>query len=560
MLPYSQSNRLMKVTTPLGPDAILLFGLQGREAISELFRFELELLADKRIPVPFDKLLGQPIGVELILPNGLARRFHGIVSRFGQGRRDDTFTHYRAEMVPKFWLWTRRTASRVFQRKSTAEILSEVLDGLDFTLELSDDYPRRDYTAQYRETDFAFASRLMEEEGIRYYFRHHEDRHELVLSDNPLRLPEVSDPATVIYEAVAEGLRDDVRVTEWDKSQEICSSQYTLWDHCFELPGQNLEAVRTVPQTMEVGSVEHKLPGCDEMLEVYDYPGGYARWFDGVDPGGSAQADDLSKIFEENDRTATIRMQEQVAGSVRIEGRSNCVHFVSGHQFGLSRHVNGDGKYLLTAVEHNARLSAGYRSGEDGGEMEYENRFRCIAEKVSYRPPRVTPRPIIAGVQTATVVGPEGEELFVDKYGRVKVQFHWDRRGERNADSSCWIRVGQIWAGPTWGAFFWPRIGHEVIVAFAEGDPDQPIIVGSVYNAENMPHPHLPDEKMIAGIKSKIFSGDPATKFNAILFHDSPEAEFLQMHSETNEVNNAEVNKFHYVPQGQFTFHGSFPS
>ena len=557
MLPYSQANRLMKATTPLGPDLLVLCGFRGREALSELFHFQLDLLAKRPFSAPFDKMLGQPIGVHIELPNGLARLFHGMVSRFTETQQDDTFTHYQAELVPKSWLMTRRLGSRTFQQKSVPEILQEVLRGFEFSLELTGDYPRRDYTVQYNETDFAFASRLMEEEGIGYFFRHEEDRHEMVLFDNSLQLADLPVDSTVVYEQVTDGVRDDVRVTSWSKSQQTCSSEMTLWDHSFELPDQHLDATQAAPSTAKIGQAEHQLPGSDEKLEQYEYPGGYARWFDGVDPGGTARPDDPPKTFEQNERIAGIRMQEQAAAAFDIEGESNCLQFCPGFKFSLTRHFDANDKYLLGSVEHDARLSAGFRSDDAVPELEYSNRFDCLPESLPYRPRRHTPRPVIHGVQTATVVGPEDSELFVDKYGRVKVQFHWDREGKKDGNSSCWVRVSQVWAGPTWGAFFWPRVGHEVVVTFAEGDPDQPLIIGSVYNAQNMPPVELPDDKMIGGIKSKVFEGDPAKNFNAVLFHDAPGAEFVHVHSEKNELSNSETNKLHCVNGAQVTFCGS---
>lgn len=557
MFLYSQANRLMKVTTPLGPDVVLISGFRGREALSELFRFELDLLAKRPFSAPFDKMLGQPLGVQIALPNGLTRVFHGMVGRFTQERQDDTFTHYRAELVPKPWLLTRRTGSRTFQQKSVPEILREILLGFDFSLELAQDYPRRDYTVQYNETDFAFACRLMEEEGIGYFFRHEGDRHEMVLFDNSLQLTDLADESTVIYEELTDGVRDDVRVTGWTKSQQICPSEVTLWDHSFELPEQHLEASRSAPSTAKIGQIEHQLPGCDEKLEHYEYPGGYARWFDGIDPGGTAQPSDPPKTFEQNERIAAIRMQQRAAAAFDISGESNCLHFCPGFKFTLARHFDANDKYLLCSVEHEARLAAGYRSDNTVPELEYSNRFTCLPESLPCRPARTTPRPVIHGVQTATVVGPEDNELFIDQYGRVKVQFHWDREGQDDGNSSCWIRVSQIWAGPTWGAFFWPRVGHEVVVAFAEGDPDQPLIVGSVYNAKNMPPLDLPGEKMIGGIKSKIFQGDPSKNFNAIFIHDSPGKEYVQIHSEKNEIASSETNKLHVVNGAHITICGS---
>ncbi|MGE3809620.1 MAG: type VI secretion system Vgr family protein, partial [Gemmataceae bacterium] len=270
------------------------------------------------------------------------------------------------------------------------------------------------------------------------------------------------------------------------------------------------------------------------------------------------QSSDLQHIFEDNHRLATVRAQESAARSLTVSGTSNCGQFTPGYKFKLMRHLENDGEYLLTRVEHEIKEPFTLRSGaadQDG--ISYRNRFECLPTSLPYRAPIKTPRPVISGLQTAFVVGPEGQEIFVDKYGRVKVQFHWDRQGKDNASSSCWLRVAQIWAGNTWGAFFWPRVGHEVVVAFEEGDPDQPMVVGSVYNSKNMPPTTLPKEAQVAGIKSCIFGGKPGLNFNAFYIHDSPGTEYIQVHSETNEVQNSEKNKFHYVPGAHFQFKGS---
>ena len=222
----------------------------------------------------------------------------------------------------------------------------------------------------------------------------------------------------------------------------------------------------------------HKLKvGNNEQLELYDFPGEYAQRFDGVDRGGGDRSGDLQKIFDDNSRTAKIRIQAEAMGGLVVSGSGLCRNFVSGHKFTLERHYDGDGVYVLTSVQHWITLAGDYRSGQ-GGEFEYSNAFTCIPFALPYRPARSTPKPVVPGPQTAVVVGPPGEEIFPDKYGRVKVQFHWDREGKADAESSCWIRVAQSQAGKGWGSIFIPRIGQEVLVAFEEGDPDQPVIVG----------------------------------------------------------------------------------
>jgi type VI secretion system secreted protein VgrG len=344
------------------------------------------------------------------------------------------------------------------------------------------------------------------------------------------------------------------------------SVKVTLRDHHFQMPQKSLEAGQEIQDDVKVGKVTHKLRiGDSDGLEVYDWPGEYAHRFDAIDRGGADRPDELQKLLEDNERTAKIRMQQEAAESIAIQGASRYRHLVSGHTFTLKEQVvvpyvgssSHDGKYVLTSVSHTGRMSGSYRSG-DAQEVLYENSFTCIPAELPYRPPRVTPRPTIGGGQTATVVGPVSKEIFCDKYGRVKLQFHWDRHGKNDADSSCWVRVAQVWAGKGWGAFFWPRIGHEVVVIFEEGDPDQPLIVGSVYNAENMPPIDLPAENTLAGFKSCIFTGNPGSHFNALIFHDTPGLEYVQVHSEKYEMCNSERNRFNYVQQAQFSFHGNF--
>jgi type VI secretion system secreted protein VgrG len=518
------------VHTPLGKDKLLLVGFTGREAISELFSFSLDMLAENKTEVAFEKLLGQMLTVKLGLPDEKERYFHGICCRIAQGERDNDFTRYRAEVVPHFWLLTKRSQSRIFQHVSVPEILKKVLEGIDVSFEIQGNFHPRDYCVQYRETDFDFAARLMEEEGIYYFFKHAADGHQMVVANTPQSHPDMPGGSEIIYEEIEGGTREEERIYAWTKQQELRSGKFTLWDHCFELPGKHLEAEDVIQESVAAGKVRHKLKvGGNDILEIYDYPGEYAQRFDGVDRSGGDRSVDLQKIFEDNKRTVDIRMQEESVPSLIIRGASNCRHLVAGHKFTLLRHFDADGEYLLKGQEITARLSsADYRSGQ--GEFTYENTFTCQPFSLPFRPPRRTRRPVVQGAQTAIVVGPSGEEIFTDKYGRVKVQFHWDREGQFNADSSCWVRVGTVWAGKQWGVIHIPRIGQEVIVDFLEGDPDQPIITGSVYNAEQMPPHKLPDNKTKSGIKSMSSKGGGG--FNEMYFDDTKGNERVFMHAE----------------------------
>ncbi len=536
MASYLQTNRPMAVTTPLGADVLLLTGLTGGEGLSQLFSFQLDLIAELSRKIAFDKLLGQPISVRLDLAGGKKRFFHGICNRVSQGEQDTTFASYRIEIVPKFWLLGKRTQSRTFQQVSVPDILKKVLTGLDADFQLQGKYEPRDYCVQYRESDLRFASRLMEEEGIYYYFKHEEKKHTLVIADTPQKHAAMPEGAEIIFETIQGGSRPEHRIYSWEKTQDLRSGKVALWDHCFELPGKNLEGTKAIQDSVAVGTVTHSLKTNNGELEQYDYPGAYAQRFDGVNPGGGDRAADVEKIFKDNLRTAEIRMQQETSGAVSIQGQGSCRNFTAGHKFTLSRHSHANGEYVLTQVRHTARLEE-YRTGND--EFKYQNTFNCIPLGLPYRPAETTAKPVIEGSQTATVVGPKDAEVFTDKYGRVKVQFHWDRLGKNDADSSCWVRVGQLWAGKRWGASFWPRIGQEVIVSFLEGDPDQPIIVGSVYNADQMP-PYLgqspdsqhPDNNLLTGVKSH--SSPDGKGFNEWRFNDAKGKEQIFIHAERN--------------------------
>jgi type VI secretion system secreted protein VgrG len=529
---YTQQNRAMEITTPLGKDKLLLVGFTGQESISRLFNFHLDLIAENNTDVAFDKLLGQKITIRLDLLERDKRYFNGICNRISQGERDEIFTNYRMEVVPQLWMLTKRAQSRIFQQMTVPDILKRVLEGLDVTWEIQGQFHPRDFCVQYRETDFNFASRLMEEEGIFYFFKHSDGSHKMVVANTTQSHTDLPGKNRITYEDVAGGTREEDRIYDWEKVQEWRSGKYTLWDHSFELPHKHLEAEANIQDSVQVGKANHKLKvSGNDKFEIYDYPGEYAQRFDGVDRGGGDRAGDLQKIFEDNRRTTDIRIQEEAVPGLVIQGSSNCRHLVSGYKFTLQRHFNADGQYVLTSISHSARQGGDYRSSADEA-FRYSNSFTCIPLAMPFRPQRLTPKPVVQGTQTAIVVGPKGEEIFTDKYGRVKVQFHWDRDGKNNEESSCWVRVGTVWAGKQWGTISIPRIDQEVIVDFLEGDPDQPIIIGSVYNAREMPPYKLPDEKTKSTIKTRSSLKGSADNYNEIRFEDKKGSEQIFINAE----------------------------
>jgi type VI secretion system secreted protein VgrG len=516
---YTQENRLISITTPLGEDELLLQGFTGQEGMSQLFNFALDLLSENPA-IAFDHILGQPVTMTLHLPDGSQRYFNGYVSRFVQTGTDARFTTYQAEVVPWLWFLTRTADCRIFQNMTVPDIIAKIFRDLgftDFKNQLQGSFEPRDYCVQYRETDFNFVSRLMEQYGIFYFFEHEKDKHTLVLANAPSVHQPCPGQERARYD-YAEGavLEEDV-ITNWQKEQELQPGKYALTDYNFETPstslGVNVDSIITV--------------NGNSKYEIYDYPGEYLK---------KAQGEALVKI----------RMEEEEAQYTVVSGSSNCRAFLPGYRFDLVGHTNQamNAAYVLTEVRHTTTVGESYVSGAaTGAEEFYSNSFTCIPADVPYRPARVTPKPIVQGPQTATVVGPAGEEIFADKYGRVKVQFHWDREGQRDENSSCWIRVSHPWAGKNWGAVAIPRIGQEVIVDFLEGDPDQPIITGRVYNAEQMPPYALPANQTQSGIKSRSSKGGSPDNFNEIRFEDKKGSEEMYIHAEKDQNTVVENDK-----------------
>ncbi|MCC6132127.1 MAG: type VI secretion system tip protein VgrG [Acidobacteria bacterium] len=545
---YTQDNRKVALTTPLGKDVLLFQSLKGTEAISEPFRIEVQAIAECATRIPFDKLLGRECGILMKMGKDEEPCYlSGVCAEVHQGMRTWTFARYRLVLVPEFQLLDKKRRSRIFVEENVPGILKKVLEGQNVSFELGETYEPRDFCVQYRESDFDFASRLMEEEGIRYYFEHTASGHKMILSDNASRHPTVPGPATLTFEDIEGGLREKERIYRWEKAQSMRSGKITLWDHCFEIPHKNLESQEVILDSVVAGTETHRLrAGGVETRESYDWPGRYAQRFDGIDRNGGPRPAELSKIFRDGPRTAAIRMDEETVPALTIQGMTNARHLRAGHRFVLKGHFNGDGPYFITATSFEAEETGNYRTGRSEPPT-YKLGFTCLPAAVPYRPRRKTPLPRISGPQSAVVVGPPGEEIFTDKYGRVKVQFHWDRDGKHNQDSSCWIRTGTMWAGRMWGMVHIPRIGQEVIVAFLEGDPDQPIIVGSTYNSDMMPPYPLPANKTQSGLKSRSSPGGGPANFNELRFEDKKGSEQVYLHAEKNEDIVVENDKTEFV-------------
>ncbi|MGH7934838.1 MAG: type VI secretion system Vgr family protein [Candidatus Binataceae bacterium] len=507
---YSQQDRLIEIETPLGQDVLLLQEFSGIEGVSRLFSFKLVMLSENP-SISFSEIVGKQVTITLKTPGGGESRYiNGYVSRFTQAGNDPRFTYYHAEVVPWLWFLTRIADCRIFQNKTIPDIIVQVFQSRgfsDFSDKTQGSYPQRDYCVQYRETDFNFVSRLMEQYGIHYFFQHADGRHTLVMADSSTaHQPCPSQSTAKWYETAGEGglPEDEDVVTGFEIQQELRAGKYALQDYNFETPSTSLLA--NANSTVQAGN--------NSQYEIYDYPGDY-------------------ETTSEGNNIVGLRIEEEEAVNMVATGVGTCRSFIPGYTFTLAEHYRQDlnQSYLLTEAEHAATVGDGYTSGNMGAAA-YSNKFICIPGSTTLRPMRTTPRPRVQGPQTAVVVGPAGQEVYVDKYGRVKVQFFWDRQGQHDDKSSCWIRVSQPWAGKTWGGITIPRIGQEVVVDFLEGDPDRPIITGRVYNAEQMPPYKLPDDQTRSTLKSRSSTQGGSDNYNEIRFEDKKGSEQLFVRAE----------------------------
>jgi type VI secretion system secreted protein VgrG len=449
------------------------------------------------------------VSISITQVGGDKRYINGFVSRFSQSGSDTRFTHYHAEVVPWLWFLTRSAACRIFQNMTVPDIITKVFTDLGFSdskKSLQGTYQQWDYCVQYRETAFNFVSRLMEQEGIFYFFEHEKDKHTLVLADRPsANKPCPTQPKGRLDFTAGALIKDEDVVNDWQLEQELRTGKYSLEDFNFETPSTDLGVKE--PSIIHVDG--------NSKYEIYDYPGEYSNKSDG-------------------ETIAKTRMQEEETTNLLATGSSNCRGFIAGFRFDLEGHSRKDmnKSYVLTEVHHSASVGESYYDDSPSDGEHYSNHFACIPNTVPFRPARITPKPFVQGPQTALVVGKSGEEIWVDKYGRVKVQFHWDREGKNNENSSCWVRASQPWAGKNWGSIWIPRIGQEVIIDFLEGDPDQPIITGRVYNAEQMPPYDLPDNQTRSTFKSRSSKGGGSSNYNELRFEDKMGSEQIFINAE----------------------------
>ena len=489
-----------------------------QEGISVLGEMQLELLSSKADLKP-DDLLGQPLTVSVELADDKRRHFNGHVTRFGIGRHRGRHFGYQATVRPWLWILTRTSDCRIFMDKTVRQIVEAVFadhPSANFKFNLFRTYHPWTYCVQYRETDYNFVARLLEQEGIYWYFEHSEGAHKLVLVDSgDVNKAEDAHP-DLPYVEEGGALPDTEHMSSWSFSRQVTTGKVALTSYDFERPSTKLD-------------VNHKQTRKHAMSdqEVFDYDGDYVQKADG-EQWAEDSTNELQTHYEQ------------------LQGASNAHGIEAGKLLSLRRHPREDqnATYLIThtVTRGNAGVS---ESGGDPGDFRCE--FLAIPAAQQFRPARLTPKPSVQGPQSAVVTGPSGEEIFTDKYGRVKVQFHWDRLGKKNEKSSCWVRVSHPWAGKSFGMVHTPRIGQEVIVVFLEGDPDQPIITGRVYNAEQMPPWELPANATQSGVLSRSSKGGAYGNANALRFEDKMGSEQVWLHAEKNQDIEVENDETHWV-------------
>lgn len=522
-----QKHRSLAMTTVLGPDALVVERITGSEVLGRPYEYRVSAMAPKD-GFTFDSLVGTKVSLKLTMGKAGERDFSGYVSQIQHSGYDISgLSRYDLVLVPWIWFLSRTSDCRIFQNKSVPEILKQIFGDAgfsDYEFRVTGSYPQRVYCVQYRETDFNFVHRLMEHEGIYYFTEHSPSGHKLVFCDAMSAHKPVPGFEEIEYRGQESGVKKKARVHSWLTRQRITPGAFAVNSFNFESP---------------VPSASTKLLGKDQKPHSHKY--GDSEMYD--NPGDFI-------VRSDGERYAKIRREEVQADTKTISAQTDARGLFLGCTFKLTQNPRKDqnGEYMLTRTDFQAQCG-NYTSGSGSGQDTYDCSFSGVPKAAVFRPSRSTPVPVVQGPQTAMVVGPAGEEIHTDKFGRVKVQFLWDRYGKFDAGSSCWIRVAQIWAGKGFGGMAIPRIGQEVIVEFLEGNPDRPIITGRVYNGEAMPPYPLPGDATRTTIKSNSSKGGGG--FNEIRIEDKKGKEQLFIHAERNRDLRVKKDNLEFVGENE---------
>jgi type VI secretion system secreted protein VgrG len=507
-----QDKRVGSFNTPLGKDELVLVRFDGAEGLSELFEFRIEALSETA-DINFDQAIGKQCTLKF-KTYGQEREFSGLmVEAQWLGLRQDNYS-YRVVLRPWLWLLSRTSDCRIFQDKKAPDIIKQVFKDRgfsDYEFKLTDEgsYPKLEYCVQYRETDLNFVTRLMEQHGIYYFFEHQGEKHKLILVDSKSKHQPVPGHEKTTYNAnVRDWTRDKERIFEWISERRFRTGKIELNDYNYLKSTSQLTSDRSASE-----------PYTHSDMEVYDYPGKY-------------------KEKSEGEFYAKIRLEAEQAADHRRHANGDALSLYPGGVTQLERHPTDSQniEYLIVRSTHTF-IAQAYRSGTlvSGEDADYYGSYEFMPKDQQFRAPIVTPKPLIQGIQTAKVVTKDSnsnEEIDVEELTEIYVRFHWMReQGDKEAKQrSCKIRVAQVWSGKTWGGQFIPRVGQEVVVEFLEGDPDRPLVVGTVYNDQYKPPYELPKKKTIAGIKSDSTKGSSGN--NEWNFEDKKGSEKISVHAE----------------------------
>jgi type VI secretion system secreted protein VgrG len=494
------------LTTPLPPADLRFDSLVFSSALSQLEEMQLEMLSERPDLHPED-LLGHPVDVAIELRDGSQRHFGGYVSRFGMGKHQGRYYGYHATVVSWLWFLTRKSDCRIFQELDVKEIVTKIFEGhaaiASYEWKTTRVYRKRSYCVQYRETDYNFVARLLEDEGIYWYFEHTDGPPKLILVDMASAHAAVPGFEELPYYANLGQQSPDIDyVTDWNFSREVRSGKVALTSYNFEKPGTDLKVALALQRSYELSD-----------YELFDFQGDYMQSSDG-------------------EQLSDNRMDEVQARFEQLTGSTNAYGLATGHLFSLTRHPRGDqnAEFLVTQTHVSAQLG----TEETGRDTDFKCTFSAMPSSQQFRPIRRTPKPFVQGPQSAVVTGASGDEICTDAHGRVKVKFFWDRHGKKDDTSSCWLRVSHPWAGKSFGMIHIPRVGQEVIVDFLEGDPDQPLVTGRVYNADQTPPWTLPGNATQSGILTRSSKGGAYGNANALRFEDKKGAEQVWIQAERN--------------------------
>lgn len=520
---WSQANRPFRINTPLGSDVLLLESWEGEEAVSSLFHFTVRAWS-RRYDIKPVELLLKDVSLDITLDDGSVRKICGVVSRFVRGGTvADEHMSYLLEIVPPHWTLTLDSGFDIFQKKSARDACDEVLSGTPYEWKLVRIPAPRPYCFRYRESSWTFVSRLLEQEGIWYRFDHHGGVATLIMGDNTASAQEEWGVVELQYQPDDVGIGyNRARVTELTVESNPYPALSRIRNASEFLPNNDLAA------STEGATQIYSPPA--EMVR-YDFEQQLTAHHSGIDHSGGDTPDDVGELSVDVKTYSRIRQEQYESAAMVYHGKST----YAGLQTGARSTIRGrsdtglNGPVFVTRVVHSGS-NGSYRV--DGDSFSYSNTFEAIPASTQYRPPRVTPWPRVAGSHVGTVTGPEGEEIYTDKHGRVQVVFKWDTDNKVVLERSCWIRVAQSFAGQQFGSVFIPRIGHEVIVSFLDGNPDNPVVSGSLYNSANMPPWKLPENKTQSGVRTRSTLNGGADNFNQLRFEDLKDEEQIHVQAE----------------------------